>query len=507
MFWKLYRGVIVVVLLALAASVWAQDAPVLVPYRDNISGIEGVHPEGWTPMGTGVFGRASNATDSTVLVMQGAPVTEDALWQSLLPQFGLERIPPSAGTIQTTALEWTLYAFEQTQNGAVLRFDVGIAADAARSYLVMLQTTPEEYDTLHLSVFMPVLEAFAPLVTGILGEAVTFTNGNVTLAGTLTLPETDGPHPAVVLMTGSGPQNRDEEAVPGLRIFQLIADHLTERGVAVLRYDDRGVGQSTGDFLSASIQDFAADAQAAVAYLRGRQDIDPEQVGVLGHSEGGAYAAMLGAKPDSGIAFIIALAGPAVSSRDLLLEQNRRIYAASGAPEAVIDLQLEFLNESFPLVAERNWEAVEDLMYESITQQWALLPDEARNSLGGNGDAYARSAVQSFRQNNAAEWYATLQEYNAAADWARTTVPVLAVFGGLDMQVPAEMNSVPLTEALKQAGNRDYEVVVLPDANHLFQSAVTGSPLEYAQLATELTPDLLPTLSEWLLEHVTLPQD
>src|SRR5262249_55548976 len=153
-----------------------------------------------------------------------------------------------------------------------------------------------------------------------------------------------------VLMTGSGPQNRDEAVIPGFPIFKRIADFLTRRGLAVLRYDDRGVGQSSGDYTSATIQDFAADGKAAVAYLRARPDINPAQVGVLGHSEGGLYAAMMGADPDSGVAFIVSVAGSAVSGRDLLLHQNELVLRGAGVSNQLIQSQVDFLKAVFPLL-------------------------------------------------------------------------------------------------------------------------------------------------------------
>ncbi|MCH7778719.1 MAG: alpha/beta fold hydrolase, partial [Gemmatimonadetes bacterium] len=163
-------------------------------------------------------------------------------------------------------------------------------------------------------------------------EEVTFHNAGITLAGTLTLPESGAPHPAVVMITGSGPQNRDEELF-GFKPFHLIADHLTRNGVAVLRYDDRGVGGSTGSVSEATTEDFARDVLAAVDFLKNRSDIDPERIGLIGHSEGGIVAPLASSMSDD-VAFMVLMAGTSVSGAEILIEQGALIMRASGATEA-----------------------------------------------------------------------------------------------------------------------------------------------------------------------------
>jgi len=507
----LMRLSVVLALLATALPIFAQDTITLEPFTDASFGVQGIKPEGWESAGPGLYARGSSATDVALVAVQAAPVSPDDLWQAILPQFGLDAVPEPIGDHTSPTFEWTLYQFDAEFNGTSVRFDLATAENDGKTYLILLQAAPDEYETLHADVFTPMLDAldvFAPEATPVpyQVEEVTFTNDDVTLAGTLTLPEGRGPHPAVVLMTGSGPQDRNEEVVPGFRIFEQIADHLTRSGVAVLRYDDRGVGQSTGDYAATSIYEFAADGLAAVDYLRSREDIDPEQVGVLGHSEGGIYAAQIGANPDSGVAFIISMAGTAVLGEDILLRQNELILQANGTSQAMIESQLEFLNASFPLVAERDWDAMEQLVRDTIHEQWDLMSDEQRAAVGGDVEAYADQVTASAIANISAEWYPTMLEYNPADDWAQTTVPVLGIFGGKDVQVDDQQNAEPLAEALEQAGNEDFEIIVLPDANHLFQSANTGGTDEYFQLGPEFTPDFLPTITDWLLAHVDVPE-
>ena len=334
---------------------------------------------------------------------------------------------------------------------------------------------------------------------------VTFGNRDVTLAGTLTLPESSGPHPAIVLLTGSGPQDRNEEVVPGFPIFALIADHLTRQGIAVLRYDDRGIGESTGSYAEASLYDFASDGKAAVAYLRTRPDIDRDQVGVLGHSEGGLYAAMIGADPSTRVAFIVSMAGPGADGAALLLRQNELILSQAGAPPEAIRLQIESLKAMFPLVAERDWDGVEEQVYEVALDQYEFLSEEVREAIGADAETFARAVAAALRESIEGEWFPTFLEYDPSLDWARTTVPVLALFGELDLQVDAEQNAAPLVQSLVRGRNHDFSLVVLPDANHLFQAALTGSLDEYAQLPPTFTSDFLPVVGDWLLRHIETP--
>ena len=191
-------------------------------------------------------------------------------------------------------------------------------------------------------------------------EEVTFDNGDITLAGTLTLPEGDGPFPALVLISGSGQQNRDEELsiVPGYKPFREIADTLTRQGIAVLRYDDRGIGQSGGDPSQATSADFADDAEAAFAYLQERPEIDGEQIGMLGHSEGGIIEAIIGARnPD--VAFLISMAGSAVSGYDTIIKQVERMALASGASAEDAAAAAEQQRALMDLVVAQDWDGLE----------------------------------------------------------------------------------------------------------------------------------------------------
>jgi pimeloyl-ACP methyl ester carboxylesterase len=335
-------------------------------------------------------------------------------------------------------------------------------------------------------------------------EEVSFGHGDVNLAGTLTLPEGDGPFPAAILLTGSGQQNRDEEIpiVPGYKPFRVIADHLTRHGIAVLRYDDRGVGGSTGDVANATTADFADDAEAALDYLLSRPEIDPEQIGLLGHSEGGMIAAMLAARrPD--VAFAISMAGIAVSGYDTSIKQVERLALASGLSQQEAADAAALQKATLDLAVAQDWDALEAKITEIVTEQVESLPEERKAAIG-DPQAVIQQQVAAQLQTIQSPWYQFFLTHNVADEWAQVTVPVLALFGAKDVQVDAEQNRAALEAALQKAGNDDLTVVVFPTANHLFQDAQSGAFEEYVTLAPEFLPGFLETISQWLVDRQPL---
>ena len=484
------------------------EAVALVPHTDEAFGIETVVPEGWTDNGSGTFVRQNSPEDVAVIVQTTVPYPPDTLWSSILPQFALDEAPESTGSYQGATVEWTLYQVD-VDAGMPMRLDLAMAEAEGMTYLVLVQATPEEYEALHNSVFLPALDSFTPVESEATPEAVpyrvedvTFENGDVTLAGTLTLPPSEGAHPVVVLVSGTGPQDRDESFGGDIPIepFRLLADALTREGIGVLRYDDRGVGGSTGNFSTSTVSDFATDAEAAIRYLLTREEINPDEIGLIGHSEGGLVAAMLGARnPD--LDFIISLAGPGVIGKEIILMQNQRLFELEGATQEEIDAQLAFIERVSEHMGDA--ETVEAMSYEYILEMVEEMPEEERASIG-NAEDYARMVAAQMAQQYGNASFESFMNYNPAPDLAQTSIPVLAIFGGKDIQVDAEQNAPAVEAALAEAGNEDYEIVVLPDANHLFQAADTGSLAEYSTLAGEFTPELLPTIIGWLHEHVSV---
>ena len=308
---------------------------------------------------------------------------------------------------------------------------------------------------------------------------------NVKLAGTLTLPPGKGPFPAVVLVAGSGPNTRDEP-VFGHRPFLVLADHLTRAGIAVLRYDKRGTGASTGDYAKATTLDFAADAQAAATYLRTRPEIDRRRVGLIGHSEGGEIAPMV-AVQDPATAFIVMMAGPGVDGAAILAEQARLIAKASGMDAAKIAESGALQRQLIDIVRTEKDPDVAKPKLELAINQFAAAHAVPAGMIEG----------QATSINTA--WFRFFFSYDPAPTLAKIRCPVLALNGSLDLQVPPDQNLPVVRKAL--AHNRRAEVIELPGLNHLFQPAKTGAPLEYAKIETTIDPAALDTITTWILKQ------
>lgn len=326
-------------------------------------------------------------------------------------------------------------------------------------------------------------------------EEVSFENGNLHFAGTLTLPEGTGPFPGVVLITGSGPQDRDE-VVAGFAVFRVLSDHLTRQGIAVLRYDDRGVGGSTGSVSSSTTSDFAGDALAALARLSEHPDVEPGRVGLVGHSEGAIVAPLAASRSDA-VRFAVLLAGSTVPGTEILYVQSAAIQRASGVPEDRIEWNTGFQRRLFAaLEAGEDLEAYRDELGAAIREGIETLPEEQRGAIS-DVEAYVQTQIDGQINRVETPWFRHFLTYDPAEGLRGTQVPVLALFGGLDLQVLVDQNRPPLEKAL--AGNPDVTVQVLPRANHLFQAATTGSPAEYALLEKRFVAGFLETISDWIL--------
>jgi fermentation-respiration switch protein FrsA (DUF1100 family) len=317
----------------------------------------------------------------------------------------------------------------------------------------------------------------------------------VSLAGTLTTPRGVGPFPAVVLVTGSGPEDRDE-TVFGHRPFLVLADHLTRAGIVVLRLDDRGVGSSSGSFSAATTQDFASDAEAAVGFLRVRKGIDPGMIGLIGHSEGGLVVPMVAARSKE-VAFIVLLAGPGVRGDSLLGLQVERLTRAAGADEAAVQAEVRF-NRSLLAAFEQGGDsaAVAARIHQLMRDRLTELPAEARARLG-DPDSLAESQLARLRT----PWMRFFLSYDPAAALRRVRCPLLALNGERDVQVPPRENLKAIGDALRAGGNRDFETKELPVLNHLFQTATTGSISEYARIEETMSPTALDEIAQWLARH------
>jgi pimeloyl-ACP methyl ester carboxylesterase len=308
--------------------------------------------------------------------------------------------------------------------------------------------------------------------------------GGHVLSGTLALPAGAGPFPAAVLITGSGRSDRDE-SLPGVafRPFAQLAEELQTLGIATLRYDDRGVGRSTGDFHAATAYDFASDAEAVAAFLAGRPDNDPDAIGLIGHSEGGMVAPIVAARNET-IAFVVSLAGTAVAGYQVLSGQLRDALATLPAEQRETIYASEI--RSLDLTVAEDWPALERL----LRDEHAAMSAEQQAQVG-SADEYVSQGMIFYRG-----WLHTFVTHDPAADWLNVRVPVLAIYGGRDVQVRADLN-VPALE-LALAGNQDARIMILPSANHLFQDAVTGAPDEYGTLAAAFVPGFARVIAEFI---------
>lgn len=326
---------------------------------------------------------------------------------------------------------------------------------------------------------------------------VTFQNDSITLAGTLTLPKGKGPFPAVVLVSGSGPQDRNED-IMGFRPFEILAHRLSNEGIAVLRYDDRGFAKSTGPGVMESTSfDLAEDAVAAVACVRKQERIDPKRIAVMGHSEGGLIAPMVAAE-DPDLAGIVLMAGPGVTGLEILREQNKLIFAAMGEDEETIAWQLENLDLFHKaLTKDGDWDEIRQRLGKKFGEQYdAKTTDE--QALMGDRDAFIKSMVDPMISQVNNPWFAAFMDIDPVGFLTRTKCPVLSLWGAKDLQVPPEQSKGPMKAALERGANPAYKSITYPEANHLFQDADTGSPVEYAMLKKEFVDGFLDDVADWL---------
>ena len=334
-----------------------------------------------------------------------------------------------------------------------------------------------------------------------MSEDVSYPNpdGGHTLAGTFTRPESDGPFPAVILISGSGPQDRDE-ALLGHRPFLVLSDHLTRSGIAVLRFDDRGVGESTGDFASATSRDFASDVLAGVAYLNTRDDVDASAIGLAGHSEGGLIAPMVAVESDD-VAFVVLMAGTGVNGERILYTQGALIARASGASEEAIRTNQELQRAMFAVLkAEPDLARAGEMLAELVRTALEEAGEEARAQAGVTDDASLDGAVAAQVQAVNTPWFRFFLTYEPAETIERLTVPVLAINGENDLQVPYEENLREIEAALRRGGNTEYEIYSLPGLNHLFQYSETGLPTEYQAIEETWSVEVMELIAEWILE-------
>ncbi|MDR1153805.1 MAG: alpha/beta hydrolase [Bacteroidales bacterium] len=405
------------------------------------------------------------------------------------PDQGARGIPVTAAAFDGSKLSLTVSSIGLTYEGEFKTDSVvGTLKQSGMSFPMTLKRAPVE--------IKPVVRPQEPKPPyPYRSEEITFENkaAGITLAGTLTMPLTGADFTAVILITGSGAQDRNEE-IMGHKPFLVIADYLTRHGIAVLRYDDRGTAKSTGDFRSATTADLAADAESAVAWLKTRKDINKRKIGLMGHSEGGIIATMVAARSkDAG--FMVMLAGTGIRGDSLLLLQEELIYRASGMPEDRIAETCKINSELFRMIVHAkgtlSQQEIIDFMKTSPEIDIAAVTPE-----GMTGDDY----MKQFAGSMASPWMQYFLRCDPAPALERVKCPVLAVNGDKDLQVPAKVNLPAISRALKKGGNKNVTVKEYPGLNHLFQECTTGSPGEYASIEQTFSPAVLKDITEWILK-------
>jgi pimeloyl-ACP methyl ester carboxylesterase len=329
-------------------------------------------------------------------------------------------------------------------------------------------------------------------------EEVEYENksGGVKLGGTLTLPRDRRPAPAVILITGSGPQDRDESLM-GHKPFLVLADHFTRNGIAVLRVDDRGVGKSTGETMKSTSEDFVGDVLAGVEYLKTRKEIDAKKIGLCGHSEGGIVGPMAAAKSRD-IAFVVMMAGTGLTGEEILYLQGAALIKAAGGDEKSLALQRNTQELIFKIIkAEKDPAVAEKKIIESLREELKKYPEEEVKHLGGNTDA----AIEAQAKSANSPWFRSFLTLDPRIALAKVKCPVLAINGELDLQVPSKENLPEIEKTLKGGGNKDVTVKELPKMNHLFQTATTGAVAEYSQIEETISPAALDLMTAWIKER------
>lgn len=332
-----------------------------------------------------------------------------------------------------------------------------------------------------------------------LAEEVRFVNptDGDTLAGTLTMPTTPGPHRAVVMITGSGPQSRDEP-VMNHRPFLVWADALTRLGIAVLRYDDRGVGASTGNFNQARTADLARDVEAAVDYLRSRKEIDNQRIGLIGHSEGGMIAPIVAVSRPKDVSFIVLLAAPGLRGDSILVMQNEIISRRSHTPDSIREATAQLNRSLFALLVPPTTD--EEALRQSLAEvlrgaffDGPLAPPMPHEQV--------ELAINQEMEMLTAPWMRDFLRYDPAPMLSRVQCPVLAVQGSEDVQVPAAANLPIVEKALTLHGNKEVTVKEFPGLNHMLQHCQTCLPDEYGEIRETVSPEVLQFVGEWILKR------
>lgn len=401
-------------------------------------------------------------------------IVNDSVWSATLdsPMQGAMDIPCGKVTVKGDTIEIDMPALRANYKGVITQDDksiIGTFTQGMSLPLTLSRTTAEA------ALLNRPQEPQPPFIYKV--QDVTFKNGDLAFAGTLTTPIIGGKHKAVVLVSGSGAQNRDEELM-GHKPFAVIADYLTRHGIAVLRYDDRGVGGSSCGSADDTSLDYATDAMAAINYLKSRNDIDTTHIGIIGHSEGGLIALINAAEHPDDVDFIITLAGPYVKGKDILIKQNHLIAEFAGVP----------------LSAQQSHDV--DMIFEAIDNSTDLtqLATQLTEIMSATGNHSAEEIAQSVKVMTS-PWYVAFIKLDPAKYLPKVKCPVLALNGLWDFQVDATQNLEVARVAIPTATVKYYDGL-----NHMFQPAPSRqASLNYGAIETTISEQVLKDMVEWII--------
>jgi len=399
---------------------------------------------------------------------------------------GIQGIPASHVTEQAGQVRFELPAFGAEYNGAL---------NATKNEIAGRWSQNGNLETLDFRRSDKILELRRPQNPAkpypYKEEEVSFASddGKVMLAATLTLPQGAGPFPAALLVGGSGPNDRDE-TIAGHKPFLVLADFLTKRGIAVLRYDKRGIAKSTGNYADATMENFTQDVQAALGYLKSRKEVDAKRLGIVGHSEGGILGS-LEATRSNDLNWMVLLATPATTGEKTLLRQSELIARAGGLAEEQITRSLEFDRKAYAAVREEKDAAALERQLRKLVEQ------------SGLGAAMPPAALQAQIRMMSSPWFREFLDYDPAPTLEKLKCPVLALSGDRDLQVDSTENVPLLRKAYESSGNKDFTVVEIEGVNHLFQKAQSGSPALYGAIEETIAAEVLTAVGNWVSGHTT----
>lgn len=408
------------------------------------------------------------------------------------PDQGLRDVKASSVTVTNDSLKWEMKQFGATYSGR-LNGDSAIIGTLKQGVSLALNMKKVEKVTEVVRPQTPV-PPFAYR-----SEDIVYTNKNKSMSygATITIPPGKGPFPAVLLLTGSGQQNRDEE-IAGHKPFAVIADHLTKNGFIVLRVDDRGVGKTTSNGGNATTRDFADDANVSLAYLLVRPEVDKKKIGLIGHSEGGMIAQIVAAERKD-INFVIFLAAPGEQTIKVMNDQNEAMLLKAGMSKEYATAYLELYKNIITAVLKAD-SASAKAKVTPVVDEWINKTPKnvVRATTGITNDSTKNNFVSQFVGQLNQAWFRYFLSYDPAPNIKKMSAKVLALNGSKDVQVISKSNLPAIEAALKKGKSKVYEIKELEGLNHLFQECKACTVNEYGQLQQTFSPMALEVMTNWM---------